>query len=125
MGKALIEVVLPRLAKPLHRHLEQFQTGKMDELQFTTRFEAVLNRHHAWLSKKGIDKARAAVAIHAAVIILSQSGLRGEAHDQGKPVEVLEIRAIREAAQDVTDSYGMPFRKALEGIAGLVARYGD
>jgi len=125
MGKALIEVVLPRLAKPLHKHLELFQTGKVDEAQFTSEFEAVLNRHHAWLSKKGIDKARAAVAIHAAVIILSQSGLRSEARELNAPVELLEMRAIREAAQDVAESYGMIYRKALEGISTLVARYGE
>jgi hypothetical protein len=125
MAKALIEVVLPRLAKPLYKHLERFQTGKVDEAQFTSQFEAVLNRHHAWLSKKGIDKARAAVAIHAAVIILSQSGLRSEAHEAGIPIELLEIRAIREAAQDVVESYGMTYRKALEGISALVAKYGE
>lgn len=125
MAKALIEVVLPRLAKPLYKHLELFQTGKVDEAQFTSEFEAVLNRHHAWLHKKGIDKARAAVAIHAAVIILSQSGLQSEAREANIPVEVLEIRAIREAAQDVVESYGMTYRKALDGISSLVAKYGE
>ena len=31
MSKQLMEVVLPRLARPLYRHLEGFQTGKLNE----------------------------------------------------------------------------------------------
>ena len=123
MGKPLIEVMLPRLARPLYRHLEQFQTGKLDEQQFTNRFEKELNRQHAWLSRQGVSAGRGAVAIHAAVLVLSLPGLRAEAADLKLPLEVLEIRAIREAAEDVAATYGLPARKAADAIAALVAKY--
>src|SRR5215212_6703949 len=108
MGKPLIEVVLPRLARPLYRHLERFQSGQLDEKQFTSRFERELNRQHAWLSRHGISAGKAAVAIHAAVLVLSLPGLRAEAVEMNQPLEVLERRAVREAAQDVEATYGLP-----------------
>lgn len=125
MGKALIEVVLPRLARPLYHDLEKFQTGELDDTQFTERFEKILNQQHAWLARRGISAQKAAVAIHGAVLVLSLPGLRAEAVDENKPLEVLEMRAIQEAAQDVANSYGMSARAAAEAIARLVARYGD
>jgi len=123
MSKPLIEVMLPRLARPLYRHLEQFQTGKLDEQQFTNCFEKELNRQHAWLSRQGVSAGRGAVAIHAAVLVLSLPGLRAEAVDLHVPLEVLEYRAVREAAQDVAATYGLPARKAADAIALLVAKY--
>ena len=123
MGKPLIEVMLPRLARPLYRHLEQFQTGKLDEEQFTSRFEKELNRQHAWLSRKGVSAGRGAVAIHAAVLVLSLPGLRSEADEMKVPLEVLEMKAIREAASDVSATYGLPEKKAADAIAALVAKY--
>lgn len=123
MGKPLIEVVLPRLARPLYRHLEKYQSGELDEQQFTSRFERELNRQHAWLSRHGISAARAAVAIHAAVLVLSLPGLRAEAAELHLPLEVLESRAIREAAQDVAATYGLPADRGADAIAALVARY--
>ena len=125
MSKQLMEIVLPRLARPLYQHLEQFQSGRMDELQFTKKFEKELQKQHHWLAKKGIEVAKAAVAIHAAVIVLSLPGLRSEAEESGLPLEVLEFRAIREAGSDVAQAYGMDRAKAIGAIARLVARYGD
>lgn len=125
MSKQLMEIVLPRLARPLYQHLEQFQLGRMDELQFTKKFEKELQKQHHWLAQKGIEVAKAAVAIHAAVIVLSLPGLRSEAQESGLPLEVLEFRAVREAAGDVAESYGMDRAKALSSISRLVARYGD
>ena len=98
MSKPIIEVMLPRLARPLYRHLEQFQTGKLDEHQFTSRFEKELNKQHAWLSRQGVEAGRGAVAIHAAVLVLSLPGLRAEAAEMQLPLELLEMRAIEEAA---------------------------
>jgi len=123
MGKPLIEVVLPRLARPLYRHLEKYQSGELNEEQFTTRFERELNRQHAWLSRQGISAARAAVAIHAAVLVLSLPGLRAEAAEMHLPLEVLEARAIREAAHDVAATYGLPANRGADAIAMLVAKY--
>jgi hypothetical protein len=123
MSKPLIEVMLPRLAGPLFRDLEKFQTGELNEQEFTSRFEGELNRQHAWLSKRGISAGKAAVAIHAAVLVLSLPGLRAEAVEAKVPLEVLEMRAIREAAQDVSATYGLPMLKSADAIAVLFAKY--
>ena len=125
MGKPLMKVVLPRLARPLYRHLELLQNGKLDEEAFTAKIEAMLQRQHAWLSRRGIAAARAAVAIHAAVLVLSQPGLRAEAAEARLPLEVLENRALREAAADIASSYGMPQASAAEALARLVAKHGE
>ena len=120
-----MKVVLPRLARPLYRHLELLQNGKLDEEAFTAKIEAMLQRQHAWLSRRGIAAARAAVAIHAAVLVLSQPGLRAEAAEAGLPLEVLENRALREAAADIASSYGMPQASAADALARLVAKHGE
>ena len=125
MGKPLMKVVLPRLARPLYRQLELLQNGKLDEEAFTAKIEAMLQRQHAWLSRRGIAAARAAVAIHAAVLVLSQPGLRAEAAEAGLPLEVLENRALREAAADIASSYGMPQASAADALARLVAKHGE
>ncbi len=125
MAKQLMDIVLPRLARPLYRHLERFQLGELNEAQFTRRFEQVLQRQHDWLAQRGIAAARAAVAIHAAVIILSMPGLRSEAEEGSLPLEVLEARAVREAALDVAGSFGMDQGRAANAIARLVARYAE
>jgi hypothetical protein len=125
MSKPLMKVVLPRLARPLYRHLERLQNGDIDEAVFTARIEAMLQRQHAWLSQHGIAAARAAVAIHAAVLVLSMPGLRAEAAEAGVPLEVLENRALREAAADIASSYGMAQNRAADALARLVAKHGD
>jgi hypothetical protein len=125
MSKQLMEVVLPRLARPLYKHLERFQTGQLNEKQFTKRFESLLQKQHQWLARRGISAARAAIAIHAAVLVLSLPGLRAEAADAGLPLEVVEHRAIREAALDVAGSYGLEEKRIAHAIACLVAKYGD
>ncbi|MSQ96261.1 MAG: hypothetical protein EXR98_17150 [Gemmataceae bacterium] len=125
MTKQLMEIVLPRLARPLYQHLEQFQLGRLDELQFTKKFEKELQKQHHWLAQRGIDVAKAAVAIHAAVIVLSMPGLRSEAQEANVPLEVLEFKAIREAAADIEQNYGMEKARAIQSISRLVARYGE
>lgn len=125
MSKQLMEIVLPRLARPLYEHLERFQLGQLSEVQFTKKFEKELQRQHHWLAKRGIEVVKAAVAIHAAVIVLSLPGLRSEAKESGLPLEVLEFRAIKEAAQDVAHNYGMCKSRAINAISRLVARYGE
>jgi hypothetical protein len=125
MAKQLMDIVLPRLARPLYQHLEQFQLGKLDEDQFTRKFEKELQKQHHWLAKHGIEVAKAAVAIHAAVIVLSLPGLRAEAQENGVPMEVLEHKAVVEAAIDLAQSYGMDQGRAVNAISRLVARYGE
>jgi hypothetical protein len=125
MSKPLMKVVLPRLARPLYRHLERLQKGQLDEEAFTAEVEAMLQQQHAWLSRHGIAAARAAVAIHAAVLVLSQPGLRAEAAEEKLPLEVLENRALREAAADISSTYGMSVYRAADALARLVAKHGD
>ena len=125
MARDLMDLVLPRLARPLYRQLERFQTGKMNEDQFAERFEGILRRQHVWLEKRGISAARAALAIHAAVLVLSQSGLRAEAAEDGVPLEIVEIHAIREAASDLANKYGFDASKAANALSSLLALYGD
>src|SRR5438876_6049049 len=107
MSKQLMEVVLPRLAKPLYHHLERYRSGELSDQQFTRKFEALLQRQHAWLAERGVSGARAALAIHAGVLVLSLPGLRAEATERGIPLEVVELQAIREAAADVARNYDL------------------
>jgi hypothetical protein len=125
MSKQLMEVVLPRLARPLYRQLQRYRAGKMDDAQFTKGFETLLRQQHAWLARRGVPEARAALAIHGAVLILSGPGLRVEAEEAHLPLEVVEFRAVREAAADVAANYGIEERVAFRVIAGLLARYGE
>ena len=125
MSRQLMEVVLPRLAKPLYHHLEKYRSGELSDRQFTRRFETLLQKQHAWLAERGVSGVRAAVAIHAGVLVLSLPGLRAEAVERGLPLEVVEHRAVREAAADVCSNYGIPEPRAAQAISSLVAQYGD
>ncbi len=125
MSKPLMEIVLPRLARPLYRHLERYWMGELSDSQFTRKFEALLRRQHAWLAQHGVPDARAAVAIHAALLILSKSGLQAEAEERKLPLEVIEYRAIQEAAADVERNYGLKQRKVAAVIGRLFTRYLD
>jgi hypothetical protein len=125
MSKQLMDVVLPRLAKPLYYHLERYRSGELNDRQFTRRFENLLQKQHAWLAERGVSGARAALAIHAGVLVLSLPGLRAEATERGIPLEVVELQAIREAATDVANNYGLEFRRVADAIAGIIARYGE
>jgi hypothetical protein len=49
--------------------------------------------------------------------------LRAEAADAGLPLEVVENRAIREAALDVATSYNLDSRRIASMIASLVVKY--
>jgi hypothetical protein len=125
MSKQLMDVVIPRLARPLYEQLERYRTGQLNDKQFTARFESLLRRQHAWLAKKGISAARAAVAIHAAVLVLSLPGLRAEAEETRLPLEVVEHRAVREAAADVAQNYSVSERRVADVIARIIVRYGE
>ena len=125
MSKQLMKVVLPRLARPLYKQLQRYRAGKIDDDQFTRGFDSLLRRQHAWLAKHGVPEVRAALAIHGAVLVLSGPGLRAEAQESGQPLEVVEFRAVKEAASDVAKNFGLDEEKAMRVIAGILARYGD
>lgn len=65
------------------------------------------------------------MAIHAAVLVLSGTGLRAEAEHLGLPLEVVEFRAIRAAATDISANYGVSLADAIRQIASILAQYGE
>jgi hypothetical protein len=125
MNKGLVELVLPRLAKRLHHQLKLYQAGELDQDGFTRDFEDLLQRQYAWLAKRGVPEAEAAVAIHAAVLVLSGPGLRAEAESLGVPLEVVEYKAVRTAAADIASNYGVSPTRATRQICAILAQYAD
>ena len=125
MNKDLIELVLPRLAKRLHNQLRRYHAGELDQDGFTRDFEDLLQRQYAWLAKRGVPEAEAAVAIHGAVLVLSGPGLRAEAEQLELPLEVIEYRAVRAAAADIASNYGVSERRAVRQIGAILAQYAE
>ncbi len=125
MSRELMELVLPRLAQRLNRQLRRYRAGKLDEAQFSQRFERLLQQQHAWLANRGISDVDAAVTVHGAVLVLSGPGLRAEAEEESLPLEVVEFRAVRAAAADIAQHYGVSERKAVRRISDLVACYAE
>ncbi len=125
MKMQLMEIVLPRLAKRLHGQLQRYRAGQLDDAQFTESFETLLQSQYAWLAKRGVSETDAALALHSAVLVLSSPGLAAEATEQHLPLEVVEARAVRNAAQDISRSYGVNEQRAYSIISGIVARYGE
>jgi hypothetical protein len=125
MSRELLELVLPRLAKRLNRHLRRYRAGELDEDQFSSKFEALLQQQYAWLANRGIPVVEAAVAVHAAVIILSAPGLKAEAEEQSLPLEVIEYRAVVAAAADIAENYGVSPSKTARRISAIVALYAE
>lgn len=125
MSKQLIDLVLPRLAKTLYRELKRFKAGKLGETEFSECFEHLVQRQHEWLIGKGVSEVRAALALHSAVLVLSSPGLRTEAAEQGIPVEIMEFKAIQEAAADVAENYGVSRGRAADVIGNIVSRFGN
>jgi hypothetical protein len=125
MSRELMEVVLPRLAQRLNRQLRRYRAGQLDEAQFSRRFEKLLQQQHAWLANRGISEVDAAVTVHGAVLVLSGPGLRAEAEEESLPLEVVEFRAVRAAAADIAQQYGVDERKAVRRISDLVACYAE
>jgi len=125
MSRELMELILPRLARRLNRQLRRFREGQLDEAQFSRRFEQLLQQQHAWLANRGYPEVDAAVAVHGAVLVLSGPGLRVEAEEESLPLEVVEFRAVRAAAADIAEQFGISQRLALRRVCDLVARYAD
>ena len=87
--------------------------------------EAKPQQQHAWLANRGYPEVDAAVAVHGAVLVLSGPGLRVEAEEESVPLEVVEFRAVRAAAADIAQQYGVSERGATRRISALVAGYAD
>jgi hypothetical protein len=125
MSNELMELVLPRLSQRLNRQLRRYQEGRIDDAQFTERFETLLQQQHAWLANQGVPDVEAAVTIHGAVLVLSRAGLRSEAAEQGVPLEVIEFGAVLEAADDIADFYHVRKDKVLRRLVKIVAAYSE
>ncbi len=125
MSKELMELVLPRMAQRLDRQLRRYRAGELDDAQFTRKFESLLQQQYTWLAKQGIDEVDAAVTIHGAVLVLSNPGLRAEAAEEGVPLEVIEFRAVKAAAADISENYGVKPTWAMKRIASIVAAYAE
>jgi hypothetical protein len=125
MSRELMELILPRLAQRLNRQLRRYREGRLDEAAFSAKFERLLQQQHAWLANRGVADVDAAVTVHGAVLVLSGAGLRAEAEEESLPLEVIEFRAVKAAAADVAEHYGVSVRKALKRITELVATYAD
>lgn len=123
MDKQLMDMVLPRLARRLHRQLKRYRAGELSESEFTKTFEDLLQKQYAWLAEQGVPEEQAAVAIHGAVVVLSEPGLRAEAAEQGVPLEVIEFNAVRSAASDVAENYGLSHSRTLKQLIAIVAQY--
>jgi hypothetical protein len=125
MSKELMDIVLPRLAQRLNRQLRRYRAGELDDAQFSRKFESLLQQQYSWLANQGIPEVEAAVAVHGAVLVLSGPGLRAEAAEQSLPLEVVEYRAIRAAAGDIADHYGVSEQHATRRLSAIVAYYAE
>ena len=123
MSKELMDLVLPRLAQRLNRHLRRYRAGELDDAQFSHKFETLLQQQYDWLANKGVAEIDAAIAVHSSVLVLSSPGLKAEAVEQGTPLEVIEFRAIEAAAQDIAESYGVSQRRTLKRMCEVMAAY--
>jgi len=123
MSRALLDIVLPRLAQRLNRQLRRYRAGQLDESEFSHRYEVLLQQQHAWLAHRGVDAVEAALAIHSAVIVLSDPGLQAEAQEQDLPLEIVEFQAVQTAAADIAQNYGVRERWATRRLSTLVACY--
>jgi hypothetical protein len=125
MRKELMKVVLPRMAKRLNRQLRRYRAGRLDDVQFSRKFETLLQQQFSWLANRGIPEVDAAVAVHGAILVLSAPGLRAEAAEQGVPLETLEFEAVRAAAADVSQNYRLSKRRAIHRISNIVSQFSD
>jgi hypothetical protein len=125
MSRELMDIVLPRLAQRLNRQLRRYRAGELNDAQFSRNFESLLQQQYSWLANKGVPEVDAAVAVHGAVLVLSGPGLRAEAAEQGVPLEVVELQAVRAAAADISGNYGVSERSAVRRISAILACYAD
>jgi hypothetical protein len=125
MSKQLMDIVLPRLAQRLNRQLRRYRAGELNDSEFSRKFEDLLQQQFAWLANQGIPEVEAAIAVHGAVLVLSSPGLRAEAAEQSLPLEVVEYRAVRAAAADISQNYKIDERRTVRRISAILASYSE
>ena len=119
----LMDVLLPRLDRHLRQSTRRYRAGGLNDQQLTDSFHRACRRHYLRLTREGVPEADAALALHAAVLILGGPGLQAEAVENGLPVEVIEYRALQAAAADLEHNYRISARRAFRRIARLMALY--
>ncbi len=125
MSNQLIKIVLPQLAQRLHRQVKRYRAGQLNDAQFARNFENLLQKQYTWLADRGIPRDQAAVAVHGAVLVLTNPGLRAEAQEEGLPLEVVEYRAVRAAASDIAKTHEVSERRVFRQLSTIVAQYGE
>jgi len=125
MNNELMELVLPRMAKRLNRQLRRYRDGRLNDDQFSRKFETLLQQQFNWLAQQGIPEVEAAYVVHGSVLVLSGPGLRAEAEEQKIPLEIVEFQAVKAAAVDVAENYGVDVGKAMRRISAIVAQYAE
>ncbi len=125
MSKELMELVLPRMAKRLDRQLRRYRAGRLNDDEFSRKFETLLQQQFSWLANQGIPELEAAIAVHGSVLVLSGPGLRAEAAEQGVPLEKIEFEAVKAAAADVSQNYGVSERQVIRRISSIVSQYAE
>jgi len=125
MSRELMDIVLPRLAQRLNRQLRRYRAGELNDDQFSRNFENLLQQQYSWLANQGVPEVEAAVAVHGAVLVLSGPGLRAEAAEQGVPLEIVELQAVRAAAADIAGNYDVSERNAVRRISAILACYAE
>jgi len=125
MNKQIIKIVLPQLARRLHRHVQRYRSGKLTEAQFGEQFQALLERQHDWLAERGVPPLEASVAVHGAILVLTGPGMRAEAEERKLPLEVIEYRAIRSAAAVIAGTHDVSELRTFRQLSAIVAQYGE
>jgi hypothetical protein len=97
----------------------------LDDAQFNRRFEGVLEKQYAWLANQGVPESEAAIAVHAAVLVLSGPGMRAEASELGVPLEVVEYQAAKAVADEISKNYGVSQARVIRHVSAIMAQYSD
>jgi uncharacterized Fe-S cluster protein YjdI len=115
--------LIPRINRALKTHLHQLHTGQITEKQFTTNYNHTLNQHYNRLKNKGIDPYKAAICLHAATCILAAPGLKEIANETNQPYEHIELRTIKEAAQDIAKRHNQPIARTTKHLINLITKH--
>jgi hypothetical protein len=116
-----MRAVLRRLSRRVYGPLKRLQAKAIHKWEFVTELEAILQEQHQHLSNRGVPPARAAVAIHASLLVISRGSLQAAAAAAGQAPETVENDAL--AAADVAKTYGLPHSRVANTMARLVAKH--
>lgn len=116
--------ILGRLGGLVNALRDSVACGAINDAYFNLALQNAIQDQHAGMVRSGIPEICASLRLHAAVLILGRPGLRSLAAQAGRPLEVVENHALREAAQDIAQSYGRKRSGVASALATLVVKYG-